>query len=243
MAWFSRHPPSVSTLPGQAHFKRKPPAPPQSVSTEMSAVMFGDAPWDVWCKADAPADEPWATFIAARTAFEARDFAAAKTHLLRILDQPGLESRNYLQAWHFLRALGVAPESDPKHLYGVVLEAGVNGGLDVIGAYEDHSARYWNFGGAGVVWDRPDDSLDADIDALFAVARTTLQQIGPWEGARLGPPGQGVIRISFLTPRGLHFGQGEAAIFQRDPLAGPIIHRGVILMQKLMALSRKPSSP
>ncbi len=220
-------------------FKRKPAPPPQTLSAEMSALMFGDAPWEVWGKTGAPAEEPWATFIAARTAFEAKDFASAKTHLQRILDRPGLESRNYVQAWHFLRTLGVAPESDPKHLYGVILEAGVNGGLDVIGAYEDRSARYWNFGGTGVVWDRPDDSLDADIDALFAVSRPTLQQIGPWEKARLGPPEQGVIRISFLTPSGLHFGQGEAALFQRDPLAGPIIHHGVALMQKLMALSRK----
>lgn len=57
-------------------------------------------------------------------------------------------------------------------------------GLDLLAAYSDHSARYYNYSGAGVVWEHPDTSLDSPIDELLAAARQVVEMIGPWQGAR-----------------------------------------------------------
>ena len=125
-----------------------------------------------------------------------------------------------------------------NHVAGVVVEVGLEGGLDLLAAYDDHTARYYNYSGAGVVWEHPDASLDAAIDALLARGQVICQQIGPWEGERPGPPPRGDMRISLLTPLGLHFGQAPHEVLARDPLAGPLVAAATSLMQQLIAKSR-----
>ena len=221
-------------------FKKKTVAAPASpmTSTHMREFMYGDLPWSTWCKADAPAVEPWISFRTAREALEERDSARAVAALRLIVSNPDYETRCHAQAWHFLRDLGEVPD-DGKRLLGVVIEVGLQGGLDVLGAYADHSARYWNFSGSGIVWEHPDTSVDAEIDALFEASRAVVQQIGPWDKPRLPSPEQDIVRISFLTPSGLHFGQGPMATLSRDALAGPVIHRGVELMEKLITKTQR----
>ncbi len=71
-----------------------------------------------------------------------------------MLNQPGLESRHYLQAWHFLRAAGIQPpEQWAQFVLGVVVEVGMPGGADLVAAYADGSARFYSHAGGGVVWD------------------------------------------------------------------------------------------
>jgi len=123
--------------------------------------------------------------------------------------------------------------------WAFVIEVGLENGLDVPQRYEDYTARYWNFSGAGVVWERPDASVDTEIDDLFQVSRTVVQRIGPWDKPRLGAPAQRTIRLSFLTPSGLHFGQAPLDVFAKDPIAGPVIQRGSLLMQKLISKTQK----
>jgi hypothetical protein len=85
-------------------------------------------------------------------------------------------------------------------------------GLDILAGYADHHARYYNFSGAGVVWERPNNSLDALIDRLLAVGAEVTAQIGPWQESRPPAPEAGQVRLSFLTPSGLHFGQGPMEV-------------------------------
>lgn len=81
-------------------------------------------------------------------------------------------------------------------------------GLDLLAAYQGHHARYYNFSGRGVVWERPDDRLDAVIDEVLAAGASIVEHIGPCEGERPEPPAGGDARLSMLTPGGLYFGQG-----------------------------------
>lgn len=151
---------------------------------------------------------------------------------------PDLESRHYLQAWHFLRELGEQPSAvEAKQLYGVVVEVGMDEGLDIVAAYADHTARYFNYSGAAIIWERPDDSLDADVDALLGAGRIVAAQIGPWEGARPDAPDNGQVRISMLVPSGLHFGEAPFEILSRDPMGGPVISAAMRLMQGLISKS------
>jgi hypothetical protein len=148
---------------------------------------------------------------------------------------PDLESRHYAQAWQFLRVYGVDPPPQiAKALLGVVIEVPMTGGLDVLAAYPEHTARYYNFSGGAVIWEHPDDSLDPLIDELLRAGQDVVNAIGPWDKPRPPAPAAGRIRISFLTPSGLHFGDGPADQIPADPLAKPVFDAGTKLMQALV---------
>jgi hypothetical protein len=95
------------------------------------------------------------------------------------------------------------------------------GGLDLLAACPDYPARYYNFSGAGVVWEYPDGSLDLIIDELLAVSSKVVSRIGSWDKERPAPAPTGQMRLSFLTPSGLHFGQAPTNTLATDLLASP----------------------
>jgi hypothetical protein len=152
----------------------------------------------------------------------------------QILGMQGLESRHYLQAWHFLRQLGVIPPADrAKTVYGVVVEVGMKNGADLLAAYLDHTARYLNYSGAGVIWEHPDTSLDAQMDALLSAGQAVANQIGPWDQPRPAVPGPDYVRLNMLTPSGLHFGYGPFETLAKDPMGKAIIDPATQLMVSL----------
>lgn len=215
--------------------KRKP----QRNWNDVRELLFGDVPLETWA-ASSGSGEPWGSFAQAQQSLARGDRATAVQELQKIVSMPGLESRHYLEAWHALRANGIAPAADEaKHLLGVVVDVHLDSGLDTLAAYEDHAARYLNFSGAGVIWERPDDRLDAAIDRLLDGGRFILDNIGPWEGDRPPAPRKGNVRISLLTPRGLHFGEGGMDVFIRDPLAAPTFQAATLLMQALTSLPQQ----
>jgi hypothetical protein len=206
---------------------------------EVRDLLFGDLPASDWPASDSSSrasGEPWITFVNAKQQSDAGDTEAAKSSLHRILGMNGLESRHYLQAWHFLRALGEQPPSrEAKRIYGVVVEVALEQGVDIVVAYADHSARYFNYSGAGIVWDHPNETLDELIDTLLEAGQTVVEKIGPWEGARPPEPPTGQVRISMLVPSGLHFGQGPYETLAGDSLGGPVIGAALQLMEALIA--------
>lgn len=122
------------------------------------STLFGDMPLDQWCK-DTSLGEPCTDFAEARDQVTRGDSAAAILALRRVLSQPALPSRHYAQAWHFLRGLGVHPHpTEARTILGVVVKVGLPEGLDLLAAYGDLSAQYYNHSGAGVVWEHPDAS-------------------------------------------------------------------------------------
>lgn len=205
---------------------------------EMRDLLFGDLPADSWPgnnSVDQETVEPWSTFVRARNQTAAGDRVAAAQSLHQILKMKDLESRHYLQAWHFLRMHGEQPSAEEaKHLYGLIVEVGMNEGADIVAAYEDHTARYYNYSGAGIVWEHPNDSLDALIDELLIAGKVVVDQIGPWEGERPPAPPTGQVRISLLVPSGLHFGQGPYEALSQDGMGGPVIAAAFGLMQALI---------
>jgi hypothetical protein len=202
-------------------------------------ALFADMSLSVW-SGKASAGEPAASFTHANDSINSGALDAARTALRKIVDTPGLESRHYLQAWNHLRSLGVNPPPEKaKDVIGFVMELPFNNGVDLLAAYTDHIARYYNHGGAKVIWERPTDRLDKLIDNLFAASRNVVQQIGPWtEPRRLDPP-EGYVRINFLTPGGLHFGEGPQNLLTKDPLAGPVLAAAFPLMKAMMDLLKK----
>lgn len=204
-------------------------------------LLFGDMPFSEWPRETSapPPDEPWSSFVKARSLFEAGDKTGSARALQSILAMPGLESRHYLQAWQFLRHLGIQPTAEAKQVYGVVVEVALQHGLDIVAAYADGTARYFNYSGASIIWERPDDSLDGTVGELLEAGRVVVAQIGPWEGPRPPAPPEGQVRLSMLTPSGLHFGQGPFEALASDPMGGPVISVASKLMQELIAKTAK----
>jgi hypothetical protein len=187
--------------------------------------------------------EPWLTFIAARKAvFEGRPAEAIELWQ-KINQMSNLEARHYAQAWHFLRSQDVRPPAEIERLLlGVVVEVPMQGGLDLLAAYPDHHARYYNFNGSGIIWEHPNASLDPAIDALLEAGRRIVSTIGIWEGPRPPSPPLGQMRVNVISPSGLHFGQGPTQAMAQDALAGPAFNAAAALMQQMIAQARQNPS-
>jgi hypothetical protein len=208
----------------------------------MRDTLFGDTtPWPpATVTAASLAAEPWRSFVRANELQEAGNREGAIEVLLRIAETPSLESRIQLQAWHLLRGLGVKPSAEiAKNVLGVVIEVGMPKGLDLLAAYADHHARYWNFSGAGIVWEHPNSSFDDLIDRVLAAGAAIAKRIGPWEEPRRPAPAKGVARLNMLTPSGLHFGEGPLEHLVKDPMASPLLTAGTQLMQALIKLANE----
>jgi hypothetical protein len=213
---------------------KKPSKPDFS---EIRDLLFGDAAITAWRPKDGKSetDEPWASFAVARAALEIGDSPRAVSALQGVVASNPQESRQYLQACHFLRQLGVQPASDrAKHVLGVVVEVQMPAGLDILAAYADHTARYINHGGKLIVWEASGTDMDERIDTLLNAGQRVANAIGPWEKPRRGPPPKGHVRLNMLTPSGLHFGEGPFEILSGDPMGGPVIAAGTMLMQALI---------
>jgi hypothetical protein len=199
-------------------------------------TLFGDMPISEWPSDSDKNIEPWGSFVRARQHLDKRDKNSAITIWKTITDTPGLEARHYLQAWHFLRQHGVNPPPEKaKTVYGVVVEVALKGGVDILAAYTDHTARYLNYSGAGVIWEHPDTSLDAEIAALLQAGQAVANVIGPWEQARPPAPEDDNVRLNMLTPSGLHFGYGSFKSLYEEPMGRSIIDPATRLMQSLTA--------
>ena len=86
-------------------FKKKEPAKPVTIRD----TLFGDMPLSEWPKDDNATAEPWISFVKARNLLNKKDKSSAAAVLQEIAAMPGLEPRHYLQAWHFLRQIGIQP--------------------------------------------------------------------------------------------------------------------------------------
>lgn len=144
------------------------------------------------------------------------------------------EARLRILASNALRKLSVPTQR--KELLGVIVEVGLDGGLDTLAAYQDGRARYINQSGKMVVWEATAPDVDSKIRQLFRASQVAVDKLGPWDKPRLAPPPSGAMRLTFLVSDGLYFGQGPMADLQNDPMGGPVVTAATELM---VALTRK----
>jgi hypothetical protein len=218
--------------------KKKTPRSDPAVRT----TLFGDMPLRAWCGAG-DESEPWLSFVGARALLERNDTKGAAEVLGEILKMPGLDSRHYLQAWHVLRTLGLAPEqADAGEVLGVVLEVAMPRGLDLLAVYTDFSARYLNYSGAGIIWDHPDESLDAEIGAVLDAGQEMAENLVLWERDKPDPPPVGQMRINILTPAGLKFTEAHMNALGSHPEASALVSVATALIRELMDKTRSANT-
>lgn len=158
--------------------------------------------------------------------------------LQKLVFDDQMESRIKLLAYDVMRRHGIPVEE--KELLGVIVEVGLEEGLDVLASYQDGTARYINYTGKMILWDIA-DKASAEITAqLFRDSLNIVHRIGPWTESRRPHPAKGNVRISFLVSDGLYFGEGPVNVLFNDALAAPALSSATAMMQYLTGKVKKP---
>jgi hypothetical protein len=131
------------------------------------------------------------------------------------------ESRVRMLAFNWLRQRRL--QVPKKELLGVIVECPIYDGLVVIAAYLDGRIRYINRTGRLVAFEAIPETVADQARKLLAASRTAIGPIGPWDRARLPPPPNGNIRLTFLVSDGLYFGEGPVTMMQLDPMGATVI--------------------
>ena len=190
-------------------------------------------------KEDVQSKFPWSKFTAANEAIKAGDRDKAIGLLKQIVEKKEVETRVHLQAWHTLRSLGeLPPESQREYLHGVVVENHMDHGLDIVAAYRDYTARYWNFSGTGVVWEARDPTIDQLIVDLLAVGDAIMKKIGIGDHETPPVPEKGYLRIYLMAYGGSCFGHGLFDQLSRDKMGHAAIDAAIKLMNGLTSRQR-----
>jgi hypothetical protein len=183
--------------------------------------------------------EPFSSF---RSAMAERDCGRADkacATLRALLAKAGLTSRDRLLAWSALRDLGEVPAATLRAPLAIVIEVGLDEGLDLLAVYDDYRASYVNYSGRRVDWDRPDKSLDTLMQPVLDAARAISPHVGaPWKGPKRPAAVRGQVRLNILTPAGLSFGEGPHEEMARDAMGGPLLMAATRLMLRLTKVVR-----
>lgn len=155
----------------------------------------------------------------------------SSNELQEIIDDTSLETRVKILAYNKLRAAGVP--IDKKDLLAVIVEVGMDEGLDVLASFQDGTARYLNHSGNMIIWETTTADSNDLTKRLFDESSKVVQQIGPWDKARRPQPAKGNARISFLVSDGLYFGEAPLNTLFSDPLAAHALQAATALMQYL----------
>jgi hypothetical protein len=220
--------------PGSSGNKPMPdPRPPYSpygleASNEIYNLLFCDDPKAFAPRpGETPADWQAALFTEPESADRVRALAG----------DASMDARVRVLACAWLRTHGHAVEG--KDLLGVIVEVPLDGGLDTLAAFADEGVRYINQTGKMSIFEGPIAALSPRVKRLFEASRAVVARIGPWDKARMPPPRRGHVRLTFLVSDGLYFGEGELSVFQRDSMAGPVIHAASELLQQVVALTTR----
>ncbi|WP_157488096.1 hypothetical protein [Dyadobacter crusticola] len=159
------------------------------------------------------------------------DPAATPAELYELIDLASNETRIKLLAYQRLQQANQPILK--QELLGVIIEVGLQDGLDVLAAYQDGTARYLHHSGKVIMWESANEQSQVLIDTLFEESEKVVRQIGVWPRGRLNPPKKGNARISFLVSNGLYFGEADCDVLFSDELAGPALLAATALLNYL----------
>jgi hypothetical protein len=107
-------------------------------------------------------------------------------------------------------------------------------GLDIVAVYADHTARYWNYSGTGIVWEARDPKIDEGIDILLNVGQEIIKRVGIDQRDLLPIPPKGKIRIFFMAYDGSCFGEDLYDRLSQDDMGKYPIKMAYTLMMLLI---------
>jgi len=156
--------------------------------------------------------------------------------LQKIIDDTDSEPRVKLLAYN--RQLSSGHKPDKKELLAVIVEVGLDDGLDVLASFKNGTARYINQTGKILVWETTTDKTSNEITKdLFLNSQNIVNQIGVWDKPRRPQPAKGNVRITFLVSDGIYFGEGPMNVLFNDPIGKPALTKATELMKYLTETS------
>ena len=166
---------------------------------------------------------------------------SSAAELQKIIDDPKSDPRIKVLAYNKLIASGINPSK--KELLAVIVEVGLDNGLDVLASFNNGTARYINHTGKILIWETiADEKANEITNLLFENSQNIVNQIGVWDKARRPQPTKGNLRITFLVSDGLYFGEGPINVLFSDPLASPALITATELMKYLTEKSLKENN-
>ncbi len=159
---------------------------------------------------DGEEEPPWSILLSE---------SADKDELKKIGQDPAGETRSRILAYNKLRQLGV--EIDRQELLGMIVEYGINGGIDVVAAYTDGTARYINYSGKLITYEAHNKAIDTRITAFMHNGQRMVSKADP-QNTRTSPPQQGDVKITLLTSDGVYMREGEFNKLTEDAIGGPV---------------------
>ncbi|WP_153796614.1 hypothetical protein [Foetidibacter luteolus] len=152
--------------------------------------------------------------------------------LQKITDNSTADPRIKVLAYNKMLSAGHKPAN--KEILAVIVEVGLDGGLDVLASFSNGTARYINQTGKILVWETTTDEKANELTSnLFSASAGIVNQIGPWDKPRCPHPPKGNARITFLVSDGLYFGEGAVNVLFNDAMASPALMHATQLMQYL----------
>jgi hypothetical protein len=152
--------------------------------------------------------------------------------LRKLAEDAAIDPRIRVLAYNRLLAKGQKPAE--KELLAVIVEVGLDDGLDVLASFKNGTARYINQTGKLLVWETErDETSNRLTNDLFAKSMQIVKRLGPWDQPRRPHPGKGNARITFLVSDGFYFGEGPTDALFGDPMAAPALSSAAQLMQYL----------
>jgi len=151
--------------------------------------------------------------------------------LQKIIDDSSSDAR--LKVLSYNRQLASGHKPNKKEILAVIVEVGLDNGLDALASFNDGTARYINQTGKILVWETTDEKSKELTQDLFLKSQNIVNQIGVWDKPRRPAPTKGNVRITFLVSDGLYFGEGPIDVLFNDPMASPALTSATYLMQYL----------
>lgn len=162
------------------------------------------------------------------------------TDLQKVIDDTSTEPRIKVLAYNRQLASGHKPGK--KELLAVIVEIGLDDGLDVLASFQNGTARYINQTGKILVWETTTDTRVNQLTKdLFSKSMQIVNQIGPWDKPRKQHPIKGNTRITFLVSDGLYFGEAPTDTLFNDKTANPALTVATMLLQYLTDKSLEKS--
>ena len=81
----------------------------------------------------------------------------------------------------------------------------------LLAAFPDGRVHYINHSEKMSIFEGSPPEIESRIKDLIAASQPVLTRLNPWEKARLPPPAQDIVRLTFLVSDGLYFGQERYA--------------------------------
>jgi hypothetical protein len=131
---------------------------------------------------------------------------ASDAELEAIASDEKLETRLRIMAFNALKG---HPAKNSRDILGLILEVGMEGGLETLAIYQDYRVRYINSSEEMLFWETRDPEIDSKIANLLDLSRAVITELNMINQPRPAPPARDKYHLTVVASDGLQLYQGR----------------------------------